>query len=52
MGEVAMVEAFRRWARDAPDRPALTVDDVTVTFGELEARSNQGAQTAPEATQQ
>jgi len=34
-----MVEAFRRWARDVPDQPALTVDHETITFRELETRS-------------
>jgi bile acid-coenzyme A ligase len=36
-----MVEAWATLARRHPDRSALTVDDVTVTWRELDLRSNQ-----------
>jgi bile acid-coenzyme A ligase len=42
---VSMVEAFRRWARDVPDQPALTIDDEGLTFRELELRSQRLAHT-------
>jgi bile acid-coenzyme A ligase len=42
---VSMVEAFRRWAQDVPDQPALTVDHETLTFRHLELRSQRLAHT-------
>ena len=41
MGTVAMVEALSRTARLDPDRPALTVGDETLTYCELDRRTNQ-----------
>lgn len=35
--------AFTRLAEDHPDRPAVTDDDATLTFAELEARANRWA---------
>jgi bile acid-coenzyme A ligase len=45
MAVITMVEAFRRWAREVPDQPALTVEDQTLTFRELEIRSQRLAHT-------
>jgi bile acid-coenzyme A ligase len=45
MAVISMVEAFRRWARDVPDQPALTIEDETLTFRELELRSQRLAHT-------
>jgi bile acid-coenzyme A ligase len=45
MAVISMVEAFRRWARDVPDQPALTIDDEALTFRELELRSQRLAHT-------
>jgi bile acid-coenzyme A ligase len=45
MAVVSMVEALRRWARDVPDQPALTIEDETLTFRELELRSQRLAHT-------
>jgi fatty-acyl-CoA synthase len=42
---VSMVEAFRRWAQEVPDQPALTVDHETLTFRHLELRSQRLAHT-------
>nr|MDT0665259.1 AMP-binding protein [Micromonospora sp. DSM 115978] len=33
----------KRFAASVPDRPAVIIGDVTLTYGELEARSNQVA---------
>jgi len=38
---IAMVEALNRTARLDPDRPALTVDSETLTYGDLDRRTNQ-----------
>lgn len=38
---IPMVEAWGTLARQQPDRPALTVDDTTVSWRELDTRSNQ-----------
>jgi bile acid-coenzyme A ligase len=45
MAIVAMIESLRRWAREAPDQPALTVEDQTVSFREFELRSQRLAHT-------
>ena len=45
MAVITMVEAFRRWAREVPDQPALTVEDQTLTFRGLEIRSQRLAHT-------
>src|SRR5271168_827668 len=45
MAVVSMVEALRRWARNVPDQPALTIEDETLTFRELELRSQRLAHT-------
>lgn len=37
---VPMVQAFRGWAERAGDAPAVSVDGTTITYGELERRSN------------
>ena len=40
---VPMVEAFRHWASRGPDAAALTVSGTTLTFGELEDRTERVA---------
>ena len=45
MAVITMVEAFRRWAREVPEQPALTVEDQTLTFRRLEIRSQRLAHT-------
>lgn len=45
MAQIPMVEAFARWAGEEPDRPALTVEDDTLTFRELYLRSQRLAHT-------
>jgi len=37
---ISMPAALRRWAEADPRRPALTIEDRTLTRGELEARTN------------
>ncbi|MCG7595190.1 long-chain-fatty-acid--CoA ligase [Mycobacterium sp. PSTR-4-N] len=39
-----LADVVRGHARQRPDAPALGVDDRTITYGELDARSNQVAQ--------
>jgi bile acid-coenzyme A ligase len=40
MAEVAMVEAFRRWAGEQPAAPAVTIDDDRHSFSDLDRRSD------------
>ena len=48
MGETPLGVAFGRLAARYPDDPAVTQDDVTVTFAELERRSNRWARALAE----
>ncbi|GAB3234976.1 long-chain-fatty-acid--CoA ligase [Mycolicibacterium hippocampi] len=43
-GIAGLADVVRVHGRDRPDAPALVVDDRTITFGELDARSSRAAQ--------
>jgi acyl-CoA synthetase (AMP-forming)/AMP-acid ligase II len=45
---IPMVNALRTWATDHPDAPALTVADETLTYAELDERTDQVARALAE----
>jgi bile acid-coenzyme A ligase len=44
MGQIPMVEAIRHWASRSASQPALTVEDTTLTFAELDVLTEFAAQ--------